>query len=152
MWKRTLALSLTLFVVMAVAAAAGNGEDKGNQTKCPVMGNAINKEVYTDYKGHRIFFCCKGCVGTFMQDPEAHLAKMKAAGEEPMKLEPQSVCPVGGHELKNREVFVDYEGKRVYFCCPKCSETFAADPEKYLKVLADRGETPEEIPEGEGDK
>lgn len=57
------------------------------QTLCPVMGNPINKDVYTDYQGQRIYFCCAGCDGTFLEDPEKYLAKMKAEGITPEKVE-----------------------------------------------------------------
>jgi YHS domain-containing protein len=58
------------------------------------------------------------------------------------KLKPQTTCPVMGGEI-DKKVFVDYDGKRVYFCCPGCIETFKKDPAKYLKVIADRGESVE---------
>ena len=46
------------------------------------MGGAINKEVFTDYHGQRIYFCCGGCDGTFLDDPDKHLKQMKADGVE----------------------------------------------------------------------
>ncbi|MEN8254248.1 MAG: efflux RND transporter periplasmic adaptor subunit [Verrucomicrobiota bacterium] len=48
------------------------------QTLCPIMGNPVNKEVYADYQGQRIYFCCAGCDSTFMEDPEKHLDQMRA--------------------------------------------------------------------------
>ncbi|MBN2290514.1 MAG: YHS domain-containing protein [Candidatus Glassbacteria bacterium] len=51
---------------------------------------------------------------------------------------PQTLCPVMGNEV-NRQVFADYGGKRVYFCCEDCREKFEAEPEKYLKKLKDQG-------------
>src|SRR3954453_24184266 len=30
--------------------------------------------------------------------------------------------------------FVDYHGRRIYFCCDKCVAKFARDPAKYLAV------------------
>ncbi|NOR67717.1 MAG: YHS domain-containing protein [Woeseiaceae bacterium] len=35
----------------------------------------------------------------------------------------------------NKELFVEYEGKKVYFCCPGCEETFAKAPEKHIEKL-----------------
>jgi len=35
----------------------------------------------------------------------------------------------------NPEVFVEYKGKKVYFCCPDCKAKFQADPEKYVANL-----------------
>ncbi|MCE5335115.1 MAG: YHS domain-containing protein [Desulfobacteraceae bacterium] len=55
------------------------------QTKCPVMNGAVDKKVYTDYKGQRVYFCCTGCVENFNKDPEKYLGKMKAEGVTPEK-------------------------------------------------------------------
>lgn len=52
------------------------------QTECPVMGGAITKELYVDYKGERIYFCCAGCPETFKKDPEKYMKKLKDAGVE----------------------------------------------------------------------
>lgn len=143
MLRKTAGLAALFTIALLGAAFAADDEHEGNQTKCPVMGNKINKEVYTDYKGQRVFFCCAGCIDPFNKDPEAYLKKMKEDGVEPMKLKAQSICPVSGEELTGKDVYADHEGQRVYFCCPSCKKAFAADPPKYLKVLSDRGETPE---------
>lgn len=47
------------------------------QTKCPIMdGNAINKDIFTTYKGKKVYFCCQGCVAKFEADPEVYVGKM----------------------------------------------------------------------------
>ena len=46
------------------------------QTTCPVMGGPIDPTVYTEYKGKRVFFCCKGCDKKFMENPEQYIAKL----------------------------------------------------------------------------
>jgi len=50
------------------------------QTVCPVLKGNIDKNVYVDYKGHRIYFCCKGCDAEFKKDPEKYLKKMESQG------------------------------------------------------------------------
>ena len=57
------------------------------QTHCPVMGGEINRAIYTDYQGMRIYFCCPGCEDPFLADPDKYLAEMRAAGIEPEKTE-----------------------------------------------------------------
>ncbi|MFH1943864.1 MAG: YHS domain-containing protein [bacterium] len=99
-----------------------------NQEKCPVMGSPVNKEVYTDYNGKRVYFCCAGCDKKFRQDPEKYMKQMKEKG---VVLE-NVHCPVSGKPA-NPEVFTEYQGKKVYFCCEGCKEKFLASPEKYLK-------------------
>lgn len=48
-----------------------------SQVSCPVQGGKINKELYADYKGERIYFCCAGCDKEFNKDPEKYLKKMR---------------------------------------------------------------------------
>lgn len=47
------------------------------QTTCPVMtGNAINKEIFVEYEGKKVYFCCKGCEDKFLADPAQYVAKL----------------------------------------------------------------------------
>lgn len=60
--------------------------EKGkSQTACPVMPGKINKELYADYKGQRVYFCCPGCVDIFKKDPEKYLQKLREQGVVPEK-------------------------------------------------------------------
>jgi len=47
------------------------------QKTCPVTGEAINKAVFTEYKGQKVYFCCKGCIAKFNKDPEKYAANIK---------------------------------------------------------------------------
>jgi YHS domain-containing protein len=60
----------------------------------------------------------------------------------------QTKCPVMGGEV-NKAVYADYQGKRVYFCCPYCIEQFKAAPEKYRKNLHEEGVVLDEAPQEE---
>ena len=46
------------------------------QTTCPVMGGAINKALFTEYKGKKVYFCCDGCQDKFKEAPEQYIAKL----------------------------------------------------------------------------
>jgi Cu(I)/Ag(I) efflux system membrane fusion protein len=48
----------------------------GEQTLCPVMGGPINKEVFVEYKGKKVYFCCGGCDDLFLKEPEKYLPKL----------------------------------------------------------------------------
>ena len=50
-------------------------------------------------------------------------------------------CPVMPDMQTNPEIFTDYKGKRVYFCCNNCKAVFGRDPEKYLDRLPQFGGT-----------
>lgn len=47
------------------------------QKTCPVMeGNPINKNIFVEYKGKKVYFCCKGCPDTFKANPEKYVSKL----------------------------------------------------------------------------
>jgi YHS domain-containing protein len=49
---------------------------KVEQTICPVMEGAINKAIFTEYKGKKVYFCCAGCKTIFEKEPEKYLSKL----------------------------------------------------------------------------
>jgi YHS domain-containing protein len=55
--------------VPAVAAAV-------EQTICPVMGGPINKDIFVEYQGKKVYFCCEQCKADFEKNPEKYLAKL----------------------------------------------------------------------------
>jgi len=65
------------------------------------------------------------------------------------KPRPQTHCPVEGGKI-DRADFIDYQGMRIYFCCPGCDEDFSKDPEKYLAEMRAKGIEPERIDGEEG--
>ena len=58
------------------------------QKICPVMGGKIDKKVYTDYKGKRVYFCCPSCIATFKADPHKYMKIINAASNKPKKIKP----------------------------------------------------------------
>ncbi|HOX39760.1 MAG TPA: rhodanese-like domain-containing protein [Candidatus Brocadiia bacterium] len=56
------------------------------QTKCPVMGEKINKQLYADVAGRRIYVCCAGCVEKIKADPQKYIQKVIDNGETPESL------------------------------------------------------------------
>jgi len=47
------------------------------QTTCPVMpGNPINKDLFVEYQGKKVYFCCKGCPERFQANPAMYVAKL----------------------------------------------------------------------------
>jgi len=48
-------------------------------TKCPVSGDDVDKEVTETYKGRTIAFCCKDCVKDFNKDPKKYVKKIEEA-------------------------------------------------------------------------
>jgi len=75
------------------------------------------------------------------------LALSGPAPAQPPAAKPQTICPVMGGKI-NRQVYVDHQGQRIYFCCPACIELFRKNPEKYLQEMNQAGVTPEKAPAG----
>jgi len=46
------------------------------QTICPVMEGAIDKVIFTEYEGKKVYFCCAGCKEKFEKEPEKYIAKL----------------------------------------------------------------------------
>ena len=46
------------------------------QTVCPITGDPIDKNVYVEYLGKKVYFCCEDCQEKFMEDPEKYLDKL----------------------------------------------------------------------------
>lgn len=76
--------------------AVGKKEVKA-QTTCPVMGGKINKDIFVDVKGKRIYACCAGCLPKIKADPDTYVKKILAEGETPEKA-PEA------HELTTKQL------------------------------------------------
>jgi len=46
----------------------------------------------------------------------------------------QKICPVMEMPI-DKNIFVEYQGKKVYFCCGQCKAEFEKEPEKYISKL-----------------
>ncbi len=84
-WRLPLLLICCLWLAASPLAAQEQSPAGRAQTLCPVMGGQIDKNLYVDYQGQRIYFCCAACIPLFKKDPQAYLKKMKDAGVAPEK-------------------------------------------------------------------
>ena len=136
----TSALLLAAFMIStgfsdesAAPATVAPPKELKPQTVCPVMGKPIDSSSYTDIQGQRVYHCCAGCTEKLVADPDKYFKQ--AAAEGVLFENIQKTCPVSGEALEGKDVYSDYEGRRVYFCCAKCQKKFATDPQKYLKAM-----------------
>ena len=44
------------------------------QTSCPVMAGPIDKNIYTTYKGKKVYFCMQSCKEAFEKEPEKYVS------------------------------------------------------------------------------
>jgi YHS domain-containing protein len=139
---KTIAIAISLVAVLSFAAFADEATEKAktetpkelkNQTHCPVMGGKIDSAVFTDIQGQRVYHCCPGCQAPLKKDPDKFFKK--AAAEGVLFENIQTTCPVSGEELEEKKIYLDFEGRRVYFCCEKCPVKFEEDPQSFLSKM-----------------
>ena len=106
------------------------------QTICPIMGGKINKSLYVDALGKRIYVCCPVCIAHVKKDPAAAIKKLEDQGVTVATL--QTRCPVMDGKI-NKSLYADVNGKRIYVCCPGCIDKIKADPARYIKKLEAQG-------------
>jgi len=152
MFSAAIGFAQTCHVDSTKTTAPATGVEKTKQLKpqtlCPVMGGKINKKVYADYEGKRVYFCCKGCIPEFNKDPAKYMKKLEEMGqaaETIPTLKPQTTCPVMAGQPIDKSLSVDYKGKRIYVCCEDCLAKLKKNPEKYLKKLHKMGQEAETI-------
>ena len=67
-------------VVANTAAVAVSATE---QTLCPIMDAPINKDLFVEHEGKKVYFCCPGCEDIFSQDPEKYLPKFPQFQKQP---------------------------------------------------------------------
>ena len=88
----TIILTAAFMGVVVLMTGCGNGEPSATapsqteqggevitQTTCPVLDNPIDKSIFVEHEGRKVYFCCQACVGTFQKDPAKYMAKLDAA-------------------------------------------------------------------------
>ncbi len=66
--------------VEEVATAEAGSQAPKAQTTDAFSGNPINKNVYADYQGKRIYFCCENSKRQFENDSEKYIKKFRELG------------------------------------------------------------------------
>jgi YHS domain-containing protein len=69
--KKSPAVSADKTGATMAAAAAGT-----EQTICPVLNAPIDKNIYVEYKGKKVYFCCADCKAAFEKEPEKYISKL----------------------------------------------------------------------------
>ncbi len=74
----------------AQAALRPSAPEAKPQTHCPVMNAPINRNLYVDHNGKRIYVCCQGCLSRVRAEPEKYIRLLEEMGVEPEKTPPQN--------------------------------------------------------------
>jgi len=115
-------------------SAQAEGQEKAKKIRCPVMGETVDRSVWLEVKGAKVYFCCAECVDTFKKDPAKYAAKANLqlvfTGQFVQK-----GCPLTGRPI-NPEQQVKFWGVNVNFCCGGCrGKVTAADEAGRLAML-----------------
>ena len=128
MRKPTLAILLVVMLAGVVAASVSTteGSEKKNVTNkiCPVSGGPVSEKYRTEYMGQYVYVCCEGCLTGFNKTPDEFVAKMSK--EERDAIAVNEVCPVSAEPI-DKTKSVEFEGRKVYFCCDHCVDKYKKD-------------------------
>jgi YHS domain-containing protein len=124
-------ITVAFFLLMLIAGAAAvnsaaDDTDKKQVTNklCPVSGGPVSEKYRAEYNGQYVYVCCEGCVNEFKKDPEKFVAKMSKEERELIKT--NETCPVSGEPI-DKTKSLEFEGRKVYFCCDHCVEKYKKD-------------------------
>jgi YHS domain-containing protein len=88
-------IGIIVAAVFCLTLTIGTACAKPQET-CPLMGGAINKKIFADHNGKRVYFCCAGCIAPFNKEPEKYIKQLENAGVELDT--PAVVAEKTGHE------------------------------------------------------
>ncbi len=80
--KQQVAAIMILFALSAAACADGESYTANSPAEtgkvvrqtCPVIPeNKVDPNIFTEYKGERVYFCCTFCRAAFLRNPEKYL-------------------------------------------------------------------------------
>lgn len=122
----TLIVLAIMFTAVSVTTVYAKGKPAKKpkalkaQTVCPVMGGKINKSLYYDYQGKRIYVCCPPCLGELEKDPEKYIKKLKSLGQAAEAIVPipakddssMQGMDMKGMDVKGMHMMRDTSGKQ----------------------------------------
>lgn len=98
------------------------------QATCPVMGGAVDPEIFVEQDGQKVYFCCDGCDKKFKADPTKYAPKLKESYTT------QVHCPVTGQRIDLAQS-LEEKDRTVYFSSKESLAKYKADPKKYAQAL-----------------
>lgn len=63
-----------------------NHEGHSEQATCPVMGEPINKKIYVEKNGYRIYVCCAQCKAEVSKKFDHYIEKLEEMGQHAEKV------------------------------------------------------------------
>lgn len=130
----TLGLSLAAFAGDEKPMAAADPIAEAMTPKCPVSGEPIDKKVFVEAAGMKVYFCCTKCEGKYKADPAKYSDKVHDQMICMSDKRVQVACPVDGAPTK-KDASIDHNGMKIYFCCMECAGKFEKDSAKYADKM-----------------
>lgn len=131
-----------ILTTLLIIAAAGTFAEETKQTTCPVMGGKINKELFVDANGVRIYVCCKGCIAKVKADPEKYIKQLQAEGVE-LEKTPQSPTNNKPDEDELPDSIIRY---RLHGNNPQTEDEIKSDPSGFEDKMKGLGIQVKETP------
>jgi len=126
-------LLVGLFVLQGCKKSEPSGSEvsaeKKQETGEQKWTCSMHPEIISDKPGK-----CSICGMDLIPQKQEHKAVMVEPTKEVASAAEQATCPIMGNPI-NKDIFTEYKGKKVYFCCPECKEKFEANPEEYIAKL-----------------
>ncbi len=151
-------LSVLLILCAFLIGVPADSAETKKQTHCPICKMEIQKDLYVDYEGKRVYFGCSGCPDKFRANPETYIKQMEEAGielenspeqtetENEKKTKHVQVYCICGSDHMDYSLYADTGGKRVFFCNVQCKDHFMQNPQENLKKMEKKGIKLEDAP------
>jgi YHS domain-containing protein len=105
------------------AKTATNVKQLKPQTTCPVSGDPIDKKLYVDYKGKRIYVCCSSCIAPLKKNPEKYIKKLEKMGQGV-----ESIAAASSQDGNSIKTDTSKTSEAGYWTCPMHPEIHQAGP------------------------
>jgi YHS domain-containing protein len=131
-------LSISLFYLCLLTAIAAEKSSDAVTPLCPVTGKAIDKNVWIDYHGGKLYFNSADCIKKFQDNVEKYFAKanlqLVVTGQAR-----QTACPLMGKPVVSDKSVV-VSGVKVELCCGICQKKITkANPKEQLEMVFGKG-------------
>ena len=134
----SISILLSLTLVLSIVIVGCKKQPRVRDSNQPASGGAqatvqkwtcpMHPEIISDKPGE----CPKCGMDLVPLKSEKDVNTVAAAMSADIE---QKMCPVLANMPIDRNIWVEYQGKKVYFCCADCKAKFQKEPEKYLSKL-----------------
>jgi len=101
------------------------------QKICPVSGKDLTSmggPIRAKVGERTVYLCCKGCF-------KSKIDAKHAAQVEKNLIAAQGKCPIMGKQLPVDPKSIVVEGRKIFVCCPPCTEKIKADSKTHLVTV-----------------